>query len=306
MLARHVRNAPHAIRPRQAGHPVVFSGQVKLLPAVAALLAAHRGGANTESDEDEDAADGADDADDSVGEAQQCGRAEPASAGANDGVTARVDYEGGSEVASAVGGSDASTSWETGEPGSDALAPSAPAARPEPNTAESSCVTATDSDTADASGCATGVTGVTQLVAKGTSVTEDGLRHLFLRGSSCRRSLQLIDVSGCAGVTLACLRHLPSRSALRTVRTMGCSGITQLSLAFERDCPLQSVALPQCAQLRFLRLNAPRLQSVALQVRFGGRRVRVHARESECGKRDPVASLVGSSAASDWLTSDNP
>ena len=278
MLARHVRDAPHAIRPRQAGQPVVFSGQVKLSPAVAALLAAHHGGANTESDEGEDAADGADNADDRGDNAQQCGRAEPASAGETDGVTARVDQEDGSGVASALGDAGASTSWAAGEPSSDASTPIAQQAQLDPIAAESSCVAATDSEAADASCCATGATGVTQLVAKGTSVTEDGLRRLFLRGSSCRRSLQLIDVSGCAGVTLACLRHLPARSALRTVRAMGCSGITQLSLAFERDCPLQSMALPQCAQLRFLRLNAPRLQSVALQVRFNeGRHVRTHA-----------------------------
>jgi hypothetical protein len=112
--------------------------------------------------------------------------------------------------------------------------------------------------------------GLTELVVKHSSVTESGVRELFLPASACRQTVQLLDVSGCAGVELACLRHVPAHNALRTLRAAKCTSIRRLSLALPNDCPLQTVDLASCGSLASLRLAAARLESLSLQVSVTG------------------------------------
>jgi hypothetical protein len=106
--------------------------------------------------------------------------------------------------------------------------------------------------------------GVVRLVVKGSGITEDGLRELFQDHSKCRHALEELDVSRCSRVSLKCLRHLPSCSALRDLTANGCTFIRELSVALPVDCPLQRLSLQACSHLTTLQLTAPHLRRLAV------------------------------------------
>lgn len=106
--------------------------------------------------------------------------------------------------------------------------------------------------------------GVVRLVLKGSSITENGLRGLWLHPSKCRHSLEHLDVSGCARLGLNCLSHIPRGSSLRILTANGCGSIRDLSLAFPPDCPLERMSLQRCPHLTSLQLTAPQLQHLAV------------------------------------------
>ena len=119
--------------------------------------------------------------------------------------------------------------------------------------------------------------GVVRLVLKGCSVTESGVRHLFLPQARCAHSLQHLDVSSCNAVTLACLRHVPRHSALHTLQANGCSGIVDLSLELPKDCPLREISARECSAAMLLQLSAPALRRISLHASPGLRAISLQA-----------------------------
>ena len=242
--------AQHTVEPQAGSKPtwsrqrtVISAGNIQLSPAVAALLAA--------AHSDHDLSDGPDE---NIESSQAIDTHDTQDDGheASTSATAAGTAASGPSLPSVAGATGASAHLMEGSVQEDA-----PDIQGPMQSAEEDAVLPTQRGRE---------AGMQQLVLKDTSVTDSGLKSVFVRGSKCRHSLQHLNVSGCSGVDLSCLRHVPTHSALHTVVAQRCGAIRKLNLQLPASCALQKLDLSSCSHMHTLRVTSASLQVVVLQV----------------------------------------
>eukprot|EP00892_Ulva_mutabilis_P001774 jgi/Ulvmu1/11598/UM079_0043.1 len=102
--------------------------------------------------------------------------------------------------------------------------------------------------------------GISSLVVRNCRVTEAGVRALFAASAQCAKSLTVLDVSGCTGISLAFLSGLPSGSPLAVLKADGCTNVRSVSASLPEHSALRELSLRRCPNLVSLSLTAPALQ----------------------------------------------